>query len=161
MFELLGRVTGARFLLRLTTLFLLWHSCEPPSSSVNIFWTGTDNPGTSHFFGPIWALRWIQFFNVINKLSLSSLLWRPTQLYLRGRGEGEPKNEVLLFKSTVDIHFQNVHEALFQYTVDIYFQKAHKTQKLRKLAPGAFIFHLKTISNAIILATCRYSTVWT
>ena len=38
---------------------------------------------------------------------------------------GEPKNEALLFQSTVDnIHFQN----------------AHKTQKLRRLALCAFIY---------------------
>ena len=36
---------------------------------------------------------------------------------------GEPKNEALLFQSTVDKHFQN----------------AHKTQKLRRLALCAFI----------------------
>ena len=34
----------------------------------------------------------------------SSLLWRPTQLYLKGRGER--KIETLLFQSTVDIHIQ-------------------------------------------------------
>ena len=42
-------------------------------------------------------------------------------------GEGEPKNEALLFQSTVDIHFQNAHKILFQSTVDIHFQNAHKT----------------------------------
>ena len=30
------------------------------------------------------------------------------------RGEGEPKNETLLFQSTVDIHFQNAHKTFFQ-----------------------------------------------
>ena len=40
-----------------------------------------------------------------------------------GGGGGEPKNEALLFQSTVDIHFQN----------------AHKTHtKLRRLALCAF-----------------------
>ena len=50
---------------------------------------------------------------------------RPTQLYLRG----DPKNEALLFQSTVDIHFQNAHQTLFQSTVDIHFQNMHKTHK--------------------------------
>ena len=45
-----------------------------------------------------------------------------------GRGRGEPKNEALLFQSTVDIHFQNAHKTLFQSTVDIHFQNVHKTQ---------------------------------
>ena len=73
-----------------------------------------------------------------NYLSLSSLQWRPIHLYLMGREEGEgeeggePKNEALLFQSTVDIHFQNAHKPLFQSTVDIYFQNAHKTQKTAK-----------------------------
>ena len=40
-------------------------------------------------------------------------------------GRGEPKNEALLFQSTVDIHFQNAH-------------KTHK--KSRRLALCAFIF---------------------
>ena len=53
----------------------------------------------------------------------------------RGGGGGEePNNEALLFKSKVDIHFQNAHKTLFQSTVDINFQNAHKTQKLRRLA---------------------------
>ena len=51
----------------------------------------------------------------------------------------EPKNEALLFQSTVDIHFQNAHKTLFQSTVDIHFQNAHKTQILRRLALCAFI----------------------
>ena len=32
-------------------------------------------------------------------------------------GRGEPKNEALLFQSTVDIHFQNAHKTLFQSEV--------------------------------------------
>ena len=43
-----------------------------------------------------------------------------------GEGRGEPKNEALLFQSTVDIHFRNAHKTLFQSTVDIHFQNAHK-----------------------------------
>ena len=31
-------------------------------------------------------------------------------LFEGGRGGGEPKNEALLFQSTVDIHFQNAHK---------------------------------------------------
>ena len=51
----------------------------------------------------------------------------------KGRGkEGEPKNEALLFQSTVDIHFQNEQKTLFQSTVDIHFQNAHKPQKTVK-----------------------------
>ena len=44
-------------------------------------------------------------------------------------GGGEPKNEALLFQSTVDIHFQNAH-------------KTHK--KLRRLAFCTFIWNLLT-----------------
>ena len=42
-----------------------------------------------------------------------------------GEGRGEPKNEALLFQSTVDIHFQNAH-------------KTQKTAKARTLC-----FYLK------------------
>ena len=38
-----------------------------------------------------------------------------------GQGEGEPENEALLFQSTVDMHFQNMHKTLFQSKVDIHF----------------------------------------
>ena len=55
-------------------------------------------------------------------------------------GGGEPRNEALLFQSTVDIHFQNAHKTLFQSTIDIHFQNAQKTHtKLRRLALCAFI----------------------
>ena len=98
---------------------------------------------------------------IIAILSLSSLLWRPTQLYLRGR-RGEPKNEALLFQSTVDIHFQNAHKTLFQSTVDIHFQNAHKThKKLRGLALCAFIYlrfstrHENTKPQNIATKRCR------
>ena len=38
-------------------------------------------------------------------LSLSSLLWRPTQLYLMGEGRGEGAKKVaLLFQFTIHIH---------------------------------------------------------
>ena len=62
-------------------------------------------------------------------------------------GEGEPKIEVLLFQSTVDIHFQNVHKTLSQSTVDIHFQNAHKTQKTAKANTLCvyFIHHMHTI----------------
>ena len=46
---------------------------------------------------------------------------------------GEPKNEALLFQSTVDIHFQNAHKTIFQSTVDIHFQMRTKHKKLRRL----------------------------
>ena len=42
-------------------------------------------------------------------------------------GEGEPKNEALLFQSTVDILFS---------------KRAQNTKKLRRLALCAFISHL-------------------
>ena len=48
----------------------------------------------------------------------------PEQFTVNAHPEEGAKNEVLLFQSTVDIHFQN----------------AHKTQKLRRLALCAFIF---------------------
>ena len=52
-------------------------------------------------------------------------------------GRGEPKNEALLFQSTVDKHFQNAHNTLFQSTVYIYNFKARtkhqKTAKARTL----------------------------
>ena len=51
--------------------------------------------------------------------SLSSLLWKPTHLYLRGGG-GEPKLEALFFQSKVDIQCQNAH-------------KTQKTAKARTL----------------------------
>ena len=47
----------------------------------------------------------------------------PALFEREGEERGEPKNEALLFQSTVDIHLQN----------------AHKTQKLRRLAFCAFI----------------------
>ena len=57
-----------------------------------------------------------------------------------GGGGGEPKNETLLFQSTVDIHFQNAHKTLFQSTVDLHLQNGHKAhKKLRRLALCAFI----------------------
>ena len=68
----------------------------------------------------------------------------------RGR-RGEPKNEALLFQSTVDIlskRAQNI--TVFQSTVDIHFQNAHKThKKLRRLAPCSFI--IKTIQKFYVL----------
>ena len=90
--------------------------------------------------------------NVGYNLSLSSLLCRPTQLYFRGMGRGgeggEPKNEALLFQSTVDIHLQTAHKTLFQSTVDIHFQNAHKTlTKLRRLALYAFICNVDVPVN--------------
>ena len=43
-------------------------------------------------------------------------------------GEGsEPKNEALLFQSTVDKHFQNAHKTSFQSTVDITFKTHSRT----------------------------------
>ena len=53
----------------------------------------------------------------------------PALFEREGRGGGEPKNEALLFQSTVDKHFQNMYKTLFQSTVDIHFQNMHKTQK--------------------------------
>ena len=41
--------------------------------------------------------------------------------------EGEPKNEALLFQSTVEIHFQNAHKT-FQSTVYIHFQTRTNTK---------------------------------
>ena len=75
-------------------------------------------------------------------LSLSSLLWRPIQVYLRRRGE--PKNEALLFQSTVDIHILNVHKTLFQSTVDIHFQNV---QKNKKNCEGSHSVHLCLIQT--------------
>ena len=57
-------------------------------------------------------------------VSLSSLLWRPTQLYLRGEEE-EPKNEGLLFQSTIDIHILSI--------------PVHSWHTLSKRATAAFI----------------------
>ena len=35
-------------------------------------------------------------------------------------GEGKPKNEAVLFQSTVDIHFQNAHKTVKGRTLCIY-----------------------------------------
>ena len=40
------------------------------------------------------------------------------------------------------MHFQNVHKTLFQSTVDMHFQNAHNAQKLRRLALCAFMFKI-------------------
>ena len=54
----------------------------------------------------------------------------PALFEVRGRGgRVSQKNKALLFQSTVNIHFQNVHKTLFQSTVDIHFQNVHKTHK--------------------------------
>ena len=64
-------------------------------------------------------------------------------------GEEEPKNEGLLFQSTIDIHILNI----FQFTVDIHFQNElllHLSlllcslllPKLRRLALCAFLLKL-------------------
>ena len=77
-----------------------------------------------------------------------------------GEGKrGEPKNEALLFQSTVDIHFQNEHKTLFQSTVDIHFQNAHKTQKTAKthkdsLALCAFILYSDSVGNTHNIWIC-------
>ena len=55
------------------------------------------------------------------------------------KGKELVKNEVLLFQSTVDKHFQNAHKTLFQSTVDTHIQNAHQIYKLRWLALCAFI----------------------
>ena len=60
--------------------------------------------------------------------------------YIRGGG-GEPKNEALLFQSTVDIHFQNEHKTLFQSKIDIHFQNAHKTLKTAKASTLCVYFN--------------------
>ena len=52
-----------------------------------------------------------------------------------GEGRGEPKNEALLFQSTVDIHFTNVHKTLFQSTVE---KRAQNT----KNCEGSHSMHL-------------------
>ena len=56
-------------------------------------------------------------------LSLSSLLWRPTQLYLRGRGEGGAKKwGTILFQSTIDIHILNIYSSLqLTYTFETHY----------------------------------------
>ena len=79
-----------------------------------------------------------------NKLFLSSLLWRPAQLYLRERGRGEKINEALLvFQSTADIHFQNVYETLFQSTVEVLLTYTFKTHtKHTQNCEGSHSVHL-------------------
>ena len=47
-------------------------------------------------------------------LSLSSLLWRPTQFYSE-EGVRHEKIGTILFQSTVDIHFQNAHKVQKNY----------------------------------------------
>ena len=42
------------------------------------------------------------------------------------RGRGEPKNEALLFQSTVDIHFQHAHKTLFQSRLTFNFKTRTK-----------------------------------
>ena len=55
--------------------------------------------------------------------------------FIRGEGD-EPKNEALLFQSTVDIHFQ----------------KAHKThKKLRRLTLCAFILIEQTFQSRLLI----------
>ena len=69
-------------------------------------------------------------------ISLSSLLWRPTQLYLGGGESGEgggrggvsQKKEALLFQSTIDIHIQNAHKNTkrrlnFEWSVKVHLKK--------------------------------------
>ena len=59
-----------------------------------------------------------------------------------GKRRGEPKNEALLFQSTIDIHFQNAHKTFLQSTVEIHFQN---TKKLRRLALCAFMYRLQVL----------------
>ena len=76
----------------------------------------------------------VLLFLIALYLSLSSLLWRPIQLYLRGRGRGGGVSQKIRhcyssLQLTYYIHFQNAQNTLFHFTVDIHFQNAHKTQK--------------------------------
>ena len=79
---------------------------------------------------------------------MSSLLWSPTQLYLREGGR-EAKNEALLFQSTIGIHIRNARNyssLQLTYTFDtleiipVYNWHTHSTSstKLRRLALCAF-----------------------
>ena len=99
---------------------------------------------------PDLTLEWYFGYHLFYPWAVSSLLWRPTQHYLRwGEGEGEPKDKALLFQSTVTIHFQNMHKILFQSTVDIHFQKgAQNTLKLRRLALCVFIANFALVDCA-------------
>ena len=92
------------------------------------------------------------FSNTISykHLSLNSLLWRPTQLYLRGEEEkgrrGEPKTVIPVYSwHTLSKRAQNIQI----YTVDIHFQNAHKTQKLRRLALCAFVYRFFLIRHKV------------
>ena len=66
---------------------------------------------------------YFKYYTLEKKLNDEQYPWavyceRPPSFIRRG---GEPKIEVLLYQSTVDIHFQNAHKTLFQSTVDIHF----------------------------------------
>ena len=66
-------------------------------------------------------------------LSLRSLLWRPTQLYMKGRG-GVSRNWGTVISVYSWHTHSNAHKTLFQSTVDTHFQSAPKTQKTAKVS---------------------------
>ena len=81
----------------------------------------------------------VPILDIVN-LSLSSLLWRPTQLYLRGKGEGVSQKWGTVIpvysRHTLSKRAQNIIPVYSWHTLS---KRAQNTKKLRRLALYAFI----------------------